>query len=105
MKNVDLKNEKVVDYFEMMIYDFCVGNDNDYPVGKRMSFLFEECEKSDLDNYDEDEVNDFYEVREFISNEGGEVKYIGEFNDKDLEYTFKVVDGDIECSWIEPKWD
>lgn len=105
MKIVDLKNEKVVDYFEMMIDDFCCGNDNDYPVGKRMSFLFEECEKSDLDNYDEDEVNDFYEVREFISNEGGEVKYIGEFNDKDLEYTFKVVDGDIECSWIEPKWD
>ena len=58
-----------------------------------------------LDLYDEEDINDFIEVREFIRNEGGEVKYIGMFGDEDLEYTFKVIDGDIECSWIEPKWD
>jgi len=105
MKIVDLKNEKVVDYFEMMIYDFSCGNDNDYKPGKRISFLFEECEKSDLDNYDEDEVNDFYEVRKFIEDEGGEVKYMGMFGDDDLEYTFKVIGDDIKCSFLEPEWE
>ena len=55
----------------------------------------------DDDLYDEEDVKDFFEVREFIKNEGGEIKYI---NDKDLEYTFKVIGSDIECSWIEPRW-
>jgi hypothetical protein len=104
MKMVDLKNEKVVDYFEMMIDEFNCGNDNEYKVGSRVSFKFEECEKGDLDNYDEEDVNAFFEIRKYIEDEGGELKYIGEFDDKDLEYTFKVVGEDIECSWIEPKW-
>ena len=66
-------------------------------------FKFEEIEKGDLDNYDEEDVNNFFGVRKFIKDEGGEVKYIGKFNDKDLEYTFKVIKSDIECSWVEPK--
>jgi hypothetical protein len=103
MKNEKL-NEKVINYFEEMIYDFCSGNDNEYKVGSKVSFLFEECEKGDDDLYDEEDVKAFFEVREFIKNEGGEVKYIGEFNDKDLEYTFKVIGSDIECIWIEPRW-
>jgi hypothetical protein len=103
MKNEKL-NEKVINYFEEMIYDFCCGNDNEYNEGTLMSFLFEECEKGDDDLYDEEDVKNFFEVREFIKNEGGEVKYIGEFNDKDLEYTFKVIGSDIECSWVEPRW-
>ncbi len=97
-------NEKVINYFEEMIYNFCCGNDNEYGEGTLMSFLFEEDEKGDDDLYDEEDVKVFFEVREFIKNEGGEVKYIGEFNDKDLEYTFKVIGSDIECSWIEPKY-
>jgi hypothetical protein len=103
MKNEKL-NEKVINYFEMMIDDFCCGNDNEYKVGSKVSFLFEECEKGDDDLYDEEDVKDFFEVREFIKNEGSEIKYIGKFNDKDLEYTFKVIENDIECSWLEPKW-
>jgi DNA-dependent RNA polymerase auxiliary subunit epsilon len=103
MKNEKL-NEKVINYFEMMIDEFCCGNDNEYKVGSKVSFLFEECEKGDDDLYDEEDVKDFFEVREFIKNENGEIKYIGEFNDKDLEYTFKVIGSDIECSWIEPKY-
>jgi DNA-dependent RNA polymerase auxiliary subunit epsilon len=102
MKNEKL-NEKVINYFEMMIDEFCCGNDNEYKVGSKVSFLFEECEKGDDDLYDEEDVKDFFEVREFIKNENGEIKYIGEFNDKDLEYTFKVIGSDIECSWFEPK--
>jgi hypothetical protein len=103
MKNEKL-NEKVINYFEEMIYDFCCGNDNEYKVGSKLSFLYEECEKSDDDLYDEKDIKNFFEVKEFIKNEGGEVKYIGEFNDKGLEYTFKVIGSDIECSWIEPRW-
>jgi hypothetical protein len=101
--NVNL-NEKVINYFEEMIYDFCSGNDNEYGEGTLMSFLFEEDEKGDDDLYDEEDVKNFYEVREFIKNNGDKVKYIGEFNDKPLEYTFKVIGNDIECSWLEPKW-
>jgi hypothetical protein len=99
-----MKSEKAIEYFEMMIDDFCCGNDNEYPGGILVSFLYEECEKGDDDLYDEEDVKNFFDVREFIKNEGGEVKYMGEFNDEPLEYTFKVIGDDIECSWIEPKW-
>jgi hypothetical protein len=103
MKNEKL-NEKVINYFEMMIDDFCNGNDNEYKVGSKVSFLFEEDEKTDDNNYEEEDINNFINIRKFILNEGGEVKYIGRFGDEDLEYTFKVIGNDIECSWIEPKW-
>jgi hypothetical protein len=100
--NVNL-NEKVINYFEEMIEDFSCGNDNEYNEGTLMSFLYEEIEKGDDDLYDEEDVKNFFEVREFIKNNGDKVKYIGEFNDKPLEYTFKVIGNDIECSWLEPK--
>jgi hypothetical protein len=101
-----MKFKNVVNYFELMIEDFSCGNDNEFKAGSRVSFLFEEIEKADLDNYEEEDVNEFLSVREFIKNGGGEVKYIGEFNDEPLEYIFKLVNNneDIECSWIEPKW-
>jgi hypothetical protein len=102
MKNEKL-NERVVNYFEEMIYDFCCGNDNEYNEGTLMGFLFEGDEKCDDDLYSDYDIDNFKYVREFIKNEGGEVKYIGSFDDEDLEYTFKVIEDDIECSWIEPK--
>ena len=98
-------NEKVINYFEMMIDDFCCGNDNEYDEGTLMSFLFEEIEKGNLDYYDEEDVNEFFEIRKFIKDEGGEIKYMGSFADEPLEYTFRVIGDDIECSWIEPKWN
>jgi hypothetical protein len=55
MKNEKL-NERVVNYFEEMIYDFCCGNENEYKVGSKVSFLFEECEKGDDDLYDEEDI-------------------------------------------------
>ena len=30
------------------------------------------------------------------------LKYLG--NNPQVEYIFKVVGSDIECSWVEPKW-
>ena len=102
MKNEKL-DKRVINYFEEMIYDFCCGNDNEYNEGTLMSFLYEGIEKCDDDLYWENDIENFKYVREFIKNEGGEVKYIGKFDDKDLEYTFKVIEDDIECSWVEPK--
>ena len=100
-------NEQVVNYFELMIEDFCEGNDNYYGGGNEVSFVFEEDEKTDLESYEEEDVEDFIEVREFIKSVGGEVKYVGEFDDEPLEYIFKLVNEgkDIECSFIEPEWD
>ena len=103
MKNEKL-NERVINYFEEMIYDFCCGNDNEYNEGTLMSFLFEGDEKCDDDLYSDYDIDNFKYVREFIKNEGGEVKYIKkDLDDKDLEYIFKVIEDDIECSWVEPK--
>jgi hypothetical protein len=87
MKNVKL-NEKVINYFEIMIDEFCCGNDNEYKVGSKVSFLFEEIEKGDLDLYEEEDVNNFFKIREFIKNEGGEVKYIGKFDDERFRIYF-----------------
>jgi hypothetical protein len=96
-----LKNKlNVKKYFEDMIYDFCVGNDNEYDEGTLMSFIYEEIEKGDTDLYDEKDVNMFFEVRKYIINKGGEVKFMSD----ETEYRFKVVnEKDIECSWIEKK--
>ena len=55
MKNENL-NENVINYFEEMIYDFNSGNDNEYRVGSKVSFKYEEDEKTDLDNYEEEDV-------------------------------------------------
>lgn len=98
MKKMD---ERVINYFEEMINDFCCGNDNEYKVGSKVSFLYEEIEKGDFDIYDDEDVENFYYVKEFILNEGGEVKYMGKLGDDDLEYIFKIDGDDIECSWIE----
>ena len=104
VKNENLSSN-VVKYFEDMILEFCEGNDNYYGEGNLVSFVYEDDERGDADFYGEEEVEKFVEVREFIRNEGGEVKYIGSFNDEDLEYTFKIIGEDIECSFIEGKWN
>jgi hypothetical protein len=101
---MNVKFKEICKYLEEMIEDFNCGNDNEYKPGSKVKFLYEEDEKSNIDNYEEEDVKNFYEVREFIKNNGDKVKYIGEFNDKPLEYTFKVIGNDIECSWLEPKW-
>lgn len=103
MKNEKL-NERVINYFEMMIDEFCCGNDNEYDEGTLISFLWEGDEICDDNLYEEEDIKDFIYIRDFILSKSGEVKYIGKFDDEDLEYTFKVVGSDIECSWIEPKW-
>ena len=46
-----MKNERVINYFEEMIYDFCCGNDNEYDEGTLMSFLYEGDEKELKKNF------------------------------------------------------
>ena len=81
-------NKLISNYLESMIYDFSVGNDNEYNNKEVVEFKYEEIEKSDLDNYDEVDVNMFYEVRKYIS-EVGEVMY--------NNYKFIVKENDIIC--------
>jgi len=88
----------IENYLESMIYDFNCGNDNEYDEGELVEFRYEEIEKGDLDNYDEEDVNMFYEVRKYIS-EVKEVNYLNE-NDK-INYKFVVEENDIVCSFIE----
>ena len=58
-------NEKVINYFEIMIDEFCCGNDNEYKVGSKVSFLFEESEKGYNDLYEEEIDNkDFNYIKE-----------------------------------------
>ena len=97
-----MENVKLVEFFEGMINEFCDGNESEYVEGTLMEFSFEEAEKGDEDLYDKDDVDLFFEVREYLYLVG-EVKYVGMFNDKPLEYTFKCRWVDIECSFVLPK--
>lgn len=87
--------KEIKDYLVSMVNEFNDGNDNEYKKGKKVSFKFEEIEKGDLDNYDEEDVEMFFKVRDYLKKE--EVKLvIGE-----IEYSFKVNKKDIVCSFIE----
>jgi hypothetical protein len=90
--------KEINDYLESMIYDFSNGNDNEYGIGNLVEFRYEEIEKGDLEIYDEEDVNMFYEVREYIS-EVKEVNYL--CGDDKIEYKFIVEENDIVCSFIE----
>jgi hypothetical protein len=52
--------QRIKDYLELMVRNFCEGNDNEYDEGELMEFRFEECERGDIDNYGEEEVNKFF---------------------------------------------
>ena len=90
--------KEIKDYLESMIYDFCNGNDNEYGIGNLVEFRYEEIEKGDLEIYDEEDVNMFYKVREYIS-EVKEVNYL--WGVDKIEYKFIVEENDIVCRFIE----
>jgi hypothetical protein len=92
----------IENYLESMIYDFNCGNDNEYDEGDLVEFRYEEIEKGDLDNYDEEDVNMFYEMRNYIS-EVKEIKY--KSDDDGIEYIFSVEGNDIVCRFKEVSWD
>jgi hypothetical protein len=95
--------KRIEDYLNFMVNDFCIGNDNEYDEGTLMEFIFEEIEKGDLDNYDEENVKLFYEVRGYILG-AKEVKCkCGPL--ENIEYIFVVENDNIVCRWIEPKWN
>ena len=84
----------IKDYLVSMVNEFNDGNSNYYGKGNKVSFKFEEIEKGEVDIYGEEEVNRFYEVREYLKEEVKMV--IG-----DIEYSFKREGNDIICSFIE----
>ena len=88
----------IENYLESMIYDFNCGNDNEYEIGEEIEFRYEEIEKCDLNNYDEEDVNMFYEMRNYI-NEVKEIKYKND--DDGIEYVFIVEGNDIVCRFKE----
>jgi len=89
-------------YLESMIYNFNCGNDNEYNEGELVEFRYEEIEKGNLDNYDEEDVNMFYKMRNYI-NEVKEIKYK---NDEDrIEYVFSVEGNDIVCRFKEVSYN
>ena len=51
-----------------------------------------------------EDVDMFFKVKDIIENGGNNLKYLYKFNNGILEYNFKVINNDIECSWIEPLW-
>lgn len=96
--------KEIKEYLEDMISSFCEGNDNEYEAGTQMSFIYEEIEMGNPEIYYDEDVDDFYETRQYIIDNGGKIKFLDVFNDEELEYTFEIVNGgkDIKCSWIEP---
>jgi hypothetical protein len=92
----------IENYLESMIYDFNCGNDNEYDEGELVEFRYEEIEKGDLDNYDEEDVNMFYEMRDYI-NEVKEIKYKND--DDGIEYIFSVEENDIVCRFKEVSYN
>ncbi len=90
--------QDITNYLSDMIEDFSTGNDNEYPVGKKMRFSYEEIEKGDRDIYDDEDVDMFYKTREFLKNNGPAT-----INDK-INYTYSTDGEDIHVDWVEPDW-
>jgi hypothetical protein len=82
-----------------MVEEFSAGNDNEYPVGKKMEFKYESIEKEDIDNYGEEEVNTFKKAKEFLVKNGPVT-----INNR-IDYTFSTKGKDIVMNWVEPNWD
>ena len=92
--------KEIEQYLLSMIEEFCVGNDNLYPVGTDMQCLFESCNYEDVDFMGEEEVQKFQTTRNYLD-QFGPIQII--FND--VTYTYTVLDNDIKMEWIEPNWD
>ena len=91
--------ENIKQYLLGMVEEFSAGNDNEYPVGKKMEFKYESIEKEDIDNYGEEEVNTFKKAKEFLVKNGPVT-----INNR-IDYTFSTKGKDIVMNWVEPNWD
>ena len=81
-------------YLESMIYNFNCGNDNEYNEGELVEFRYEEIEKGNLDNYDEEDVNFYFECKNILGEDVYKVII------DDCEYSLYVKGEDLILSWI-----
>lgn len=77
-----------------MLNDFICGNDNEYKIGKLLKSRWEECERGDYDNYDEEDVNLFFDCKKILG------KDIFKLTINDCEYSLCVKRKDLVLSWI-----
>jgi len=54
---------------EILIDLFSCGNDNEYESGERIECLFEDEEYNDRENYDDEFVDDWIELKNRLKNE------------------------------------
>lgn len=90
--------KNIKDYLYSMADSFAEGNDNEYPVGKKMEFRYEYIEWGP-ENEDDPK---FMSALEYLKEQGPvklKDRYLGI-----VYYTFLVDDNDIVCKWVEPKW-
>jgi hypothetical protein len=99
MKNFKKEEiEKLMNIGNEMFMEFNEGNDNEYPKGVKLESRWEECEKGDLDLYDEEDVDLYFEVKNILSN-NKVFKFIDE--DYNCELSLYVEGEDLVLSWIE----
>jgi hypothetical protein len=91
--------ENIKKYLLDMTVAFGEGNDNEYPEGKEMEFKYEGIDKEDIDMYDEEDIDNFIEARDFLEKNGPI-----EINDI-IDWNYSTNGKDIIMNWIEPNWD
>ena len=92
--------KEIEQYLLDMIETFNDGNENLYPEGTEMQYLFESDCYDDAEFIGEEESQKFQAAR----------KYLNQFEPirithNDIAYVFSIWDKDIKMEWIEPNWD
>jgi hypothetical protein len=93
----DFKKEeikKLMNIGNEMFMEFNEGNDNEYPKGERLESRWEECEKGDLDNYEEEDVNFYFECKNILGEDVYKVII------DECEFSLYVEGEDLVLSWI-----
>jgi len=90
----NVENEKLNLILNEMLNEFNDGNDNEYELGKLLESRWEECEKGNLDNYDEEDVNFYFECKNILGEDVYKVII------DDCEYSLYVKGEDLILSWI-----
>jgi hypothetical protein len=90
--NVEIEKLNLI--LNEMLNEFNDGNDNEFELGRLLESRWEECEKGDLDNYDEEDVNFYFECKNILGKDVYKVII------DDCEYSLYVKGEDLILSWI-----
>jgi hypothetical protein len=94
-KNFSIEEiEKLNLILNEMLDEFNCGNDNEYELGRLLESRWEECEKGDLDLYDEEDVKFYFECKTILG------KNIYKVIIDECEYSLYVEGEDLILSWI-----